>query len=233
MDKLWIVMPAYNEEENIESVVKAWIPVIDMIGNGSKLLVVDDGSKDNTWKVLQELSARYQNLIVQTKKNEGHGPTVTYAYKQAINAGADYIFQTDSDGQTNPEEFQSFWECRYSFDAIFGVRKIRGDGKGRKFVEDVLCKILKIIFKVNIADSNAPFRLFKCENLQRQLSKIPDDFNLPNAMLTVLFVKNEEDVTFQEISFKPRQAGTNSINIKRIIKIGLKAVKDFWHMRKI
>ena len=233
MDKLWIVMPAYNEEENIESVVKDWIPVVDRIGHDSKLLIVDDGSKDNTWKVLQELSARYSNLVVQTKKNEGHGPTVIYAYKQAIKAKADYIFQTDSDGQTNPEEFQSFWECRRLFSAIFGERTKRGDGKGRKFVEDVLCKILKIIFRVDIPDSNAPFRLFQREKLQYHLKKIPDDFNLPNVMLTVLFTKNELDILFKEISFKPRQAGQNSINIKKIIKIGIKAVKDFWQMRKI
>lgn len=48
MDKLYIIIPAYNEEENIKNVINEWYKVVDRVSKGSKLVVIDDGSKDNT-----------------------------------------------------------------------------------------------------------------------------------------------------------------------------------------
>lgn len=109
-------MPAYNEEANIRTVVEQWHPVVEQIGEDSRVVIVDDGSKDATYRVLEELRATYPQLIGLTKKNSGHGSTCLYAYRYAIEQGADYVFQTDSDGQTDPAEFTSFWEQRADYD---------------------------------------------------------------------------------------------------------------------
>ena len=55
MEKLYIIIPAYNEEENIESLIKDWYPVIEKYnGNGeSRLVIINDGSKDNTYEILK------------------------------------------------------------------------------------------------------------------------------------------------------------------------------------
>ena len=87
-------------------------------------------------------------------------------------------------------------------------------------------------FKVKIPDSNAPFRLMKRELMEKYIGKMPEDFNLPNVMLTTYFAYFKEKIKFEEITFKPRQGGTNSINIRKIIKIGIKAVKDFAALKK-
>ena len=63
-EKLYIVIPAYNEEENIENVVKEWHEVVEKIGEESKLVIINDGSKDSTLKKLQEL----QITLFQTMK---------------------------------------------------------------------------------------------------------------------------------------------------------------------
>ena len=65
------------------------------------------------------------------KPNGGHGATVLYGYKYALKNGADYIFQTDSDGQTLPEEFEPFWKRRQKYDMVIGWRKDRQDGISR------------------------------------------------------------------------------------------------------
>ena len=104
-DSLYIVMPAYNEEANIEAVVKEWHEVVAKIGPESRLVVVNDGSKDNTYGKLLELADKYPQLTPVTKENSGHGATLLFAYNYAVDHKADYIFQTDSDGQTNPDEF--------------------------------------------------------------------------------------------------------------------------------
>ena len=83
-DNLYIVMPAYNEEANIEEVVKEWHEVVTNVGPESKLVVVNDGSKDNTYQKLLELKEKSPQLEALTKLNSGHGATLLYVYNYAV-----------------------------------------------------------------------------------------------------------------------------------------------------
>lgn len=234
MDILYIIVPAYNEAENIEKLIDDWYPVVERHnGDGkSRLVVINDGSKDNTYEILQKCAETRPLLQPLTKENGGHGPTLIYGYRYAIKNQADYIFQTDSDGQTLPEEFEKFWEKRNIYDAILGNRHDRQDGASRKFVENTLRFILKLVFGVSVPDANAPFRLMKRELVEKYIRKMPEDFNLPNVMLTTYFAYYKEKILFSKVTFRPRQGGKNSINIKKIIKIGWKALGDFRMLKK-
>lgn len=227
METLYIIIPAYNEEENIPTVVREWHKIVESINPDSRLVIVNDGSKDRTGEILEGLKAELPQLIALTKPNGGHGAAVLYGYHYALDSGADYIFQTDSDGQTLPEEFAPFWQLRHDYSAVIGHRDHRKDGLSRVAVTKVLKAVLWAIFKVRIPDANTPFRLMNHSLLAKHITKIPKDFNLSNVMLSVLFVKNREAVIFLPITFRPRQGGVNSINLKKIFKIGLQAVKDF------
>jgi glycosyltransferase involved in cell wall biosynthesis len=231
---LFVVIPAYNEEQNIEKCVRDWYPVVENHNDdgNSWLVIINDGSKDHTYEKLQEMAASRPLLVPVTKENGGHGSAVLHGYRYAIDHQAEWIFQTDSDGQTNPAEFDGFWDKKDEYDAIIGNRPVRGDGKDRKFVENVVCFLLRIIFHVKVTDANAPFRLMKAGLVDKYIKKLPRDFNLPNIMFTTYFVYFREKVLFLPISFKPREAGTNSINLKKIIKIGWKAVGDFYRLRR-
>lgn len=232
MDKLYIVMPAYNEEENIQQVISQWHPIVEKIGQESKLIIVNDGSKDNTYAKLLELQSNFPQLVPINKENSGHGSTCLYAYNYAIENNADYIFQTDSDGQTNPDEFWPFWEKRHQYDFIIGSRKGRQDGFSRVIVTKTLKLIQTFLFKEYIEDSNTPFRLLKTDKLIPILAQIPKDYFLANVLMSVLIVKRKEKALWIPISFKPRQGGINSINMKRIRKIGYQAIKDFYRINK-
>lgn len=228
MDKLFIVIPAYNEEMNIETVAREWHEVLLDVGSSeSKLVLVDDGSKDNTYRMLCELEAELSCLVALTKPNGGHGSAVLFGYYYAVANEADYIFQTDSDGQTVPSEFYAFWDKRKECAAIIGWRNHRQDGFARVLVTKTLKWVLLAIFGLEVADANTPFRLMRQECLQKYITKVPENFSLSNVLLTVLFIKGGEEVMFLPITFRPRQGGVNSINLKRITKIGLQAVRDF------
>lgn len=231
-DVLYVVIPAYNEEENIEKVAREWHKVVERAGSLSRLVVIDDGSTDTTYKKLCGMQAELPQMIPVTKENGGHGATVLYGYHYALECGADYIFQTDSDGQTLPEEFEFFWENRKRYSAIIGHRTKREDGFSRIAVAKVLKLVLLFVFHVNIPDANTPFRLIESDILEKYLPSIPIDFNLSNVLLSVLLVKNKENVLFKPITFKSRQGGVNSINISKIFKIGLKAVKDLRNLKE-
>ena len=234
MDKLFIIVPAYNESSNIKAFINAWYPIIlKHNGNGqSRLVIINDGSQDDTYKIIKESAETRPLLIPLTKTNSGHGSTLLLGYRYAVSNHADYIFQTDSDGQTNPAEFQQFWDVRENNDAIIGNRVDRQDGLFRKFVQKVLRLILRIYFGVNVPDSNAPFRLMKTEIVEKYIKKMPENFNLPNVMLTVYLSYFHDKIKFINISFKPRQGGKNSINLKSIVKIGWEAIGNFKQLRK-
>ena len=232
MDNLFIVMPAYNEEANIEAVVKQWYGILDGKGENSRLVVADSGSTDNTRAILENMKNNgYDKLEILADTGKFHGPKVIALYDYAIKCGADYVFQTDSDGQTDPAEFPEFWEARNEYDGIFGNRTVRGDGQDRAFVEKVVCILLKLYFGVNVPDANAPFRLMKTETVKKYLYKMDAEYNLPNIMMTTYFVYYGEKTDFRTISFKPRQGGENSINIPKIVKIGWKALGDFRRLK--
>ncbi len=232
MDSLYIVMPAYNEQANIESTVRAWYPVLEGKDEASRLVIADSGSSDRTHEVLSELQKTFPKLIVLSSTGKQHGPKVIALYDYAMQNSADYVFQTDSDGQTNPAEFDAFWQLRGEYDGIFGHRAVRGDGAARAFVERVVCFLLRLYFGVKVPDANAPFRLMKTSVVSKYLYKMERDYNLPNIMMTTYFVRYGEKCAFRTISFKPRQAGVNSVNIPKIVKIGWKALGDFRRLKK-
>ena len=231
MKKLYIVIPAYNEQDNIDSLIADWYPIVEGLDN-SRLLIVNDGSTDDTYRLLKSLSIDRPKLEILTKANGGHGDTLLFGYRHAIENGADWIFQTDSDGQTKALEFQEFWVLRNQYDAIFGCRKKRGDGVSRKFIEIVLCALLRMFFGVKVPDANCPFRLMRSRKVAEYIERMPEHYFLPNVMLTVYFVKSKDKVLFKEVTFENRKGGKNSINIKKIVKIGLRSLGDFHKFRK-
>lgn len=234
-DTIYFVMPAYNEEENIEDVVRQWHPVCEKInaeGHTAQLVIANDGSRDNTYKILLGLQKKFRHLVALDKPNSGHGATVLFLYHYAIDHGANYIFQTDSDGQTLPEEFWPMWENREKYDFQIGTRGGRQDGASRVFVTKTLRLVVWQIFHVWVKDANTPFRLMKVEKLQPILDIMPKDYNLANVAVSAIAVRWKYNIGWYPITFRPRQGGVNSINMKRIFGIGEKALIDFHAINK-
>lgn len=232
VDKLYIIIPAYNEEENIVRVLNEWYQVAEKAGNGSRLVIIDDGSKDGTFQMMQKAAEGKEAFIPLTKPNGGHGATILYGYHYAIKEGADYIFQTDSDGQTLPSEFWEFWENRKKYDMIIGHRKGRQDGLSRVFVTKTLKFVLQLVFHVSVKDANTPFRLMESKVLKENIKLIPKNYNLSNVIISVIYAKKHKKVKYIPITFRPRQGGVNSINMKKIFRIGKQALKDFSAINK-
>lgn len=233
MEKIYFVMPAYNEGENIEQTIRAWYPVVDKIckipGYEAKMVIANDGSRDNTYTVMNKLkeTGLFPYFKPLDKQNGGHGQTVLYLYRYAIDEGATYIFQTDSDGQTDPEEFWEFFNRKNDYDFQIGFRKGRQDGIGRIVVTKTLRLVVWLMFHVWVTDANTPYRLMRTDKLKPIMEIIPRDYFLCNVAISAIATKWKYKMSFRKITFKPRQGGINSINMKRIFKIGWKALSDF------
>ena len=232
MEKFYFVMPAYNEEANIVETIRQWYPVVEKInqtGGVAVLAIANDGSRDNTYEVMSRMKAEegLEYFEPLTKPNGGHGQTVLYLYRHALENGADYVFQTDSDGQTDPEEFWQMFEHRHDYDFQIGHRLGREDGISRVFVTKTLRLVVRLMFHEWVVDANTPFRLMKADKLKPILNVIPSDYFLCNVAISAIAVKWKYQIGWYRITFRPRQGGINSINLKRIVKIGWKALGDF------
>lgn len=87
-------------------------------------------------------------------------------------------------------------------------------------------------FGVGVTDANTPFRLIKIADMKPIIDLIPNDFFLSNVAMSAIAVKQKKATRWTPITFRPRQGGVNSINLKRIFKIGLKSLKDLRHINK-
>lgn len=226
-NNLYIVIPAYNESENIAEVIHEWYPIVEKISSDSRIVIINDGSKDKTFEIAHNMIEKLPQLLVLDKSNSGHGATCLYGYTYALQAGAQFVFQTDADGQTLATEFWNFWKAKDDYDFIIGSRDKRQDGFSRIVITKTLKWVVRAIFGVNIQDANTPYRLMRGSRLKEYMDVIPKNFFLSNVLLSTLAVKREESVKWFTITFRPRQAGENSLNIKKIIKIGYKAIYNF------
>ena len=229
MDSLYIVIPAYNEEENIAKVIEDWYPVVEKHDGfgASRLVIINDGSRDDTGRILEEEKENRPLLEVIHKENSGHGPSIIYGYRYACKAGAEYVFQTDSDGQTLSSEFEPFWRQRKRFDMVVGRRVGRQDGLMRSAVSKALSAMLFVMFGVRADDANTPYRLMNAKKLEEYLNYVDDDEELPNIMLTVVFKKRRAKVLYRNITFRVRQGGKNFIDPGKIVDMGVASISRF------
>ena len=226
---LAIVMPAYNESECIERVVKSWLGVLDQVSGC--IIVVNDGSRDNTGAILDGLARNEPRLKVVHQTNAGHGAAVMRGYQEALKSGERYIFQTDSDDQFIPADFTKLWELRERSPFLMGYRLKRSDAFVRKIVTRVVRVLNFLFFGVWLRDSNIPFRLMRAEFLSELLPLIPPGVFAPNIILTVLAAKAGAALHEVPITHLDRTTGTVSIRKWKLFKVCVRSARELLRFR--
>lgn len=231
MKNLAITIPVFNEEKTIEKVVVGWSSVLDQ--SEFDIILINDGSIDNTQTILSGLEKKIKNLVIINKKNEGHGVSVIKGYKYAVENNYSYIFQTDSDDQFSPTDFEKFWSIRNrlgEFDIIMGSRKIRNDPILRIFLSKVILrKILKIFFGKNLVDPNIPYRLMSRNFTLKFLKIEPEKYIAPNIIMSLF----ANDVLSIDVSHYKRIYGEVSWSIMKLYNFGKRLMSDLNNFRKI
>lgn len=166
LPELSVFFPAYNEAENIATTVKKAIEELKKCAGRWEVIVVDDGSSDNTANIIKKLIGEEPRVrLIQHVPNRGYGASI----KTGMNESKyKYICYTDSDGQFDFKEIHSFIAAlNAGFDMVIGYRISRTDNLYRRFMAQVLHLVGIILFGINVKDVDCGFKLFKKEILDK------------------------------------------------------------------
>ncbi len=222
-ERLYVVMPIYNEQASIGPVVREWKECLDRVAPDHCLVILNDGSKDKTAEVLAEIAASTPSVEIINKPNSGHGRTCVYGYGEAIARGAHWVFQIDSDGQCDPRYFEAVWAQRKLYAAVYGKRVDRDDGLPRKVISWFCRLATHVATGVPVRDPNVPYRLMRADVLGPAIVDFPQDFGLANILVSVVLQKGlGARMGFVDIGFRDRSGGEPSVKWTKFITEGWK-----------
>lgn len=218
MKDLTIIVPVYNEDEVIKSVLMNWVSFLKDLNIDFEIIVYNDGSKDNTLEKVNEVASKNKEVIAIDKKNSGHGPTIIQGYQNSLSK---WVFQMDSDDEIKVKEFEKFWSARKNYDFVVGKRSNRRSPLSRKIITYVSRLTVFLLYGNKVFDVNCPFRLYRREKFQSTFNKIPIDTFAPNVILSGIASKMDMNVKEIEVEFFPRVTGEVSIQKFKLLKVAL------------
>lgn len=207
--ELIMLVPVYNEAGILKEFVEDWVRILQGLNIDFVIRFYNDGSKDQSGLLLDELARSHQRIEVIHKPNSGHGSTLIQAFKESD--AAEWVFQIDSDHELDQHVFRSFWEERKAYDVLLGERiKEKQTGIFRKFLSAFSSFSIRLFFGSGIKDSNCPYRLIRLQVLQSSIEKIPVKCFAPNVLLSALFVKEKRRIKVFQVKqhFRKPRTGT-------------------------
>ncbi len=165
MLNLSVVMPAYNEEANVEPMVEAVLQTFQPITSDLEVIIVDDGSRDRTAEKIRGLAAKHPKVrLIQHPKNLGYGAALFSGF---TSAKKEWIFLTDSDRQFNLDEFNKLLPPVQHADLVIGYRAPRRDPFHRRLYGWGWNLVVNLLFGYTARDVDCAFKLFKREIIDR------------------------------------------------------------------
>lgn len=208
--KTLLIIPAYNEQENILKVCKQ----IEEAQIGVDYVVINDGSNDDTLKILEENNLNHVNLI----HNLGIGGAVQTGYKYALENDYDIAIQFDGDGQHDINYVRTICEPIENNEADFciGSRfldKSTSSFKStwiRRIGKNIISALIKLFWKQRITDPTSGFRAANKDVIKIFAKDYPSDYPEPETTVTLL--KLGYKVVEKPVNMKEREAGKSFVN---------------------
>jgi len=157
--ELSIVMPAFNEEANIERTVTACFAALAQAKISGEVVVTNDGSRDRTGAILKKMLSRFPALrVVNHEANGGYGEALRDAI---LAAQGKFIVSIDSDGQFDIADMRLLiCEQKKGFEVVTGYRTRKQDSPFKVFADRVLSMLVKMMFAVRFRDTNCALKLY-------------------------------------------------------------------------
>lgn len=213
-----VIIPTYNEKENIENIIRA----VFSLPLTFHVLVIEDGSPDGTAAIVKKMQTEFssQLFMVERKGKLGLGTAYIAGFKWAIERKYDYIFEMDADFSHNPNDLPKLYNAcaNQGADVAIGSRYITGVNvvnwpMGRVLMSYLASKYVRFVLGVNISDTTAGFKCYRREVLETiELDKIR--FKGYAFQIEMKYTAFECGFTIKEVPiiFINRELGTSKMN---------------------
>jgi len=217
----WLILPTYNEAENIEAIMNASAEVLAAAApEGFRILVVDDGSPDGTGRRADAMAESHEwaRVLHRTEKG-GIGPAYLAGFDHALREGAGYVMEMDSDFSHDPADLARLLEAaRTDADLALGSRYVPGGGVSdwgllRRFISEGGSTYARIILGLKVRDLTGGFKCFRREVLEAiDFKTVRSRGYAFQVELTYRTVQNGFRVVEVPITFRDREHGQSKMH---------------------
>jgi dolichol-phosphate mannosyltransferase len=219
----WLVLPTFNEAENLERIVVAARGVLAAAApEGFRILVVDDGSPDGTGAIADRLAAAHPGEVevLHRTTREGLGPAYLAGFRHALDAGAGAVMEMDSDFSHDPADLARLLAPIQAgtADLALGSRYIAGGGVtdwglGRRLISRGGCLYAQAVLQAPVRDLTGGFKCFRAEVLEAiDLPTVRSRGYAFQVELTYRALRRGFRVVEVPIVFRDRQAGESKMS---------------------
>jgi dolichol-phosphate mannosyltransferase len=235
----WLVLPTYNEAENLEPLVEA---ARTKLPPGARVLIVDDSSPDGTGDVADRLAARHEGVeVLHRPRKEGLGPAYIAGFRRALAGGAGFVLEMDSDFSHDPAYLPRLLEAAKRADVVLGSRYVAGGGVTdwgalRRAVSRGGSFYARLVLGVDVHDLTGGFKCFKREVLEAiDLDAIASRGYAFQVELTYRAIRRGFKVVEVPILFRERRVGKSKMDLSIVaeavwrlplLRFGKAAVED-------
>ncbi|WP_407422504.1 glycosyltransferase family 2 protein [Methanobrevibacter sp.] len=218
----YVVLPAYNEATRIRPVLE------DIARKGYNMVIVNDGSSDNTLEVIKQAKKEFPDKIhiFSLMLNRGVGIATQTGFEAVLKFNPKYVVSMDSDGQHSADDLDEVIKPLVSGEAqaVIGVRPFKDMPKTRSFANSIMNILTRIFYRVNVSDSQTGFRAITVE----ALDKI--SINATGYLISSEFIReiNDNDIPFAEVPIQTiytPETQAKGTNIKVAFKILFQMIK--------
>jgi glycosyltransferase involved in cell wall biosynthesis len=222
--KLSLVLPAYNEEDNIEIVVRRAIDILPRYADDFEIIPVNDGSRDRTPQIIDRLAMQDPRVRpVHHKVNRGYGGAVVSGIRASV---GDYVMFMDADRQFDIADIRRLAPFVPEFDVVAGFRMERADPLQRRINAEIFNLAVRIAFGVHMRDLDCAFKIFKGD-VVRAL-----DLNSTGALINAEMQAKlrRQKATIQQVGVPhhPRVAGNPTGGNIRVILRAMRGMVVLW-----
>jgi dolichol-phosphate mannosyltransferase len=223
----WLILPTYNEAENVEAIVRAALPQLEAAGVPHTILVVDDNSPDGTGRIADRLAEELAEVrVLHRARKQGLGRAYLAGFAVALENGADLVLEMDADFSHDPADLPRLIAAAGSADLALGSRYVPGGGVSnwgavRRALSWGGCAYARILLGVPVRDLTGGFKCFNRRVLEvLDLAAVHADGYGFQIELTFRAIQAGFKVTEVPILFRERRVGQS----KMTARIALEAV---------
>ncbi len=240
MSKVVVVVPTYNEAENLPKLVNQ---LLALPVSGLEVLVVDDNSPDGTGQIADNLAAQFADRVhvIHRAGKQGLGTAYIQGFKWSLAANADTVIQMDADFSHDPKYIPEMVEKLKTCDAVIGSRYTKGGklderwGFGRRLLSWWANGVwVRTILRTSVADNTGGFRAWRCTTLiGMNLDRIRSNGYIFQVEITYIALRLGYSFCEVPIYFADRKYGKSKMGLKIQIEAALRVFQVWWRHHQL